>query len=99
MKINDKEFLNPQQQLYQNTKDIEELKTKVIEWYLANTLLAYTDTSVARENTNVPEGVKSGFLMTETAMIFRIVGGDDETLLIEYWAAVGGHQGSGPQLI
>ena len=99
MKINNKEFLNPQQQLYQNTKDIEELKTKVMEWYLSYALLAYTDTSVAREDTNVPLGVKSGFLMTETAMIFRIVGGDDETLLIEYWAAVGGHQGSGPQLI
>jgi len=75
---------NIQKQVYENTKDIEDLKGKIMEWYLSYAPLESTDTYVAREDTNVPLGINNGFLMTETAMIFRIVGGDDETLLLEY---------------
>lgn len=90
---------NLQHQIYELQKQIKDLQSKVMDWYLSDTLLAYDDTYVAREDTNVPAGVYNGFLMTETAMIFKIVGGDEDTLLIEFWAVPGGRGGNTPQLI
>lgn len=89
MKINNKEFLNPQQQLYENTKDIEELKTKVMEWYNTQEDLSDDTTYIARTYTNVPDNVSTGFLVDGYAHLYKITGGDDTTLLLEYYSTLG----------
>ena len=100
MKIDNKEFLNPQQQLYQNTKDIEKLKADYMPVYsFGGVIGSTTQHTLPRSSTNVPEGVNLGWIMDYVGKLFKITDGSATTLLIEYWAAVGGQQGSGPQLI
>ena len=89
MKINNKEFLNPQQQLYENTKDIEGLKSKIMEWYNATIELYENTTTVTRSYTNVPNDKNSGFLIDTYGHLYKIVGGDDTTLLVEYYSLLG----------
>ena len=89
MKINNKEFLNPQQQLYENTKDIENLKTKIIEWYNTQEDLSNNATYIARTYTNVPDDVSTGFLVDAYAHLYKITGGDDTTLLLEFYSTLG----------
>lgn len=89
MKINNKEFLNPQQQLYQNTKDIEELKSKVMEWYNTQEDLSNDATYIARTDTDVPDDVSTGFLVDGYAHLYKITGGDDTTLLLEFYSTLG----------
>lgn len=89
MKINNKEFLNPQQQLYENTKDIENLKTKIIEWYNTQEDLSNNATYIARTYTNVPDNVSSGFLVDGYAHLYKITGGDNTTLLLEFYSTLG----------
>ena len=85
MKINDKEFLNPQQQLYQNTKDIEDLKEKYknevytvkpfSEWPEDTVLPEVEDprefTYVPRSITNVPADAKFGYLLINVENSFE----------------------------
>ena len=89
MKINNKEFLNPQQQLYQNTKDIEELKSKIMEWYNTQEDLSINATFIDRDDTDVPDDVSTGFLVDGYAHLYKIVGGDDTNLLLEYYSTLG----------
>lgn len=100
MKINNKEFLNPQQQLYENTKDIEELKKVIKPWYRYEWYASYPSqlTQVLIEDTNAPAGTDNGFLMDTNANIYNITGCDDTYLYVEYWASIG-LTPSDPQLI
>ena len=102
MKIDNKEFLNPQQQLYQNTKDIEELKADYMPVYSYEGLIGSTTIhTVNRSSTNVPAGVNIGWLMDYTGKLFKITDGSSTTLLIDYYAQIKGPKGdtgdTGPQ--
>ena len=92
MEINGKEYLSPQEQLYENTKDIEKLKEFIKTTYKTWATLTSSSASVSTAETNV--GVaKEGWLMTEDGLLFRIDGNDGITILLTYWADLKGPQG------
>ena len=93
MKINGKEYLNPQQQLVENTKDIEELKNIIKPEYKTTATLTSSSTSVAIASTNAPEGTTEGWLITEDGLKFKITGGDETNLLLVFYADLKGPQG------
>ena len=102
MKIDNKEFLNPQQQLYQNTKDIEKLKADYMPVYsFGGVIGSTTQHTLPRSSTNVPEGVNLGWIMDYVGKLFKITDGSATTLLIEYYAQIKGPKGdtgnTGPQ--
>ena len=96
MKINNKEFLNPQQQLYENTKDIEKLKADYQPVYNSSIELYEDETaaeSVLLSNTNAPEGTKNGWILDPNGYLFKITDGSTTTLLIQYYTHIQGAQG------
>ena len=93
MKINGKEYLNPQQQLVENTKDIEELKNIIKPEYKTTATLTSSSTSVAIATTNAPDGTTEGWLLTEDGLKFKITGGDETNLLLVFYADLKGPQG------
>lgn len=94
MKINNKEFLNPQQQLYENTKDIEKLKADYMPVYSYRGLIdSTTQNTLPRSSTNVPEGVNLGWIMDYTGKLFKITDSSTTTLLIDYYAQIKGPKG------
>lgn len=88
MKINfgDRDY---ESQVIQNTRDIKELKSKVMEWYNTQEDLGEIATYIARTDTDVPDNVSTGFLVDGYAHLYKITGGDDTTLLIEYYSTLG----------
>lgn len=96
MKIDNKEFLNPQQQLYENTKDIEKLKADYQPVYNSIVELYEDDTpaeTVLLSNTNAPAGTKSGWILDPNGYLFKITDGSTTTLLIQYYSMIKGPQG------
>lgn len=93
--INGKAVRSPEQQVYKNMKDIEELKNIITleEEYACTIDLATTATTVAKSYTNAGEEVKSGWLIDPHANKFKITGGDDSNLLIEFYASYRGPAG------
>lgn len=100
MSVYDKELIidgkavrSPEQQVYKNMKDIEELQKVVKKAYKTSETLTSSSTSIAISDTNAPDGTKEGWLMTEDGLLFNITGGDDTTLLLSYYADLKGPQG------
>ena len=93
IKINGKEFRNPQEQLAYNTEEIEKLKETIKDAYKTSSTLTSSSVSDTRANTNVPEGVKSAWLMTSDGLLFKITGNDGTTLLLTYYSDLKGPQG------
>lgn len=94
IKINGKEFRNPQEQLAYNTEEIEKLKETIKDAYKTSSTLTSSSVSDTRANTNVPEGVKSAWLMTSDGLLFKITGNDGTTLLLTYYSDLKGPQGT-----
>ena len=86
MKINGFEFLPPQAQIYKNAADIEELKANQFILYKTSEELTSESTYVDRTDTNVPDDVESGYLIDANGLLFKITGGDDTNLLLEYYS-------------
>lgn len=91
--INGQAVRSPEQQVYKNMKDIEELKRKIQTWYASSVNLNTSDNTILRSNTNVPDDVESGLLIDPTGNMFNITGGDETTLLITFYANIQGPQG------
>lgn len=91
--INGKAVRSPEQQVYQNMKDIESLKEKIKDAYKTTEALTSSSTSVAIANTNAPDGTTEGWLMTSDGLLFSITGGDETNLLLSYYANLKGPQG------
>lgn len=91
--INGEVYRSPEQQVYKNMEDIKALKLKIKDWYSCSTELNTTDVSVARTNTNVPNSVSEGFLLDTGGKLFSITGGDEDNLLLYYYATIKGAQG------
>ncbi len=93
VKIGDKIYRNEQEQVYQNMKDIEELKSKILESYYCIGELNTASIAVARNLTNVPENVEAGWLIDTVGNLFKITGSDENGLLIQFYSSIRGPQG------
>ena len=91
--LNGKTARNPQEQLAYNTKEIEKLKQIIKDTYKTTSELTDESVSDTRANTNVPENIVKGWLMTEDGLLFAITGNDGTTLLLMYYADLKGPQG------
>lgn len=86
MKINGFDFLPPQAQIYKNASDIQELKANQFILYKTSNELTNESVSEDRANTNVPEDINYGYLIDPNGLLFKINGGDENTLLLEYYS-------------
>ena len=98
IKIDDKEIRNPIEQIKKNMDDIEWLKQRIKDAYTANITIDTEAITVSREDTNVPDNVKAGWLVDAAGNLFNITGGNTNTLMIKYYTNVKGNTGpQGPQ--
>lgn len=84
---------NLPQQVFENKKDIEELKQYIRPYYKCTVALQTTDEFVARADTNVPEDATNGFLVDVNGKMFEVITiTDQDNVVIEFWAnlTVGG---------
>ena len=86
--INGKAKRSPEQQVWQNMKDIEELQNLIKKVYKTTESLSSFSTTVARSTTNVPEDVKSGWLVDANANLFDITDNNGTTVLLVYYTNV-----------
>ena len=91
--INGKAVRSPEQQVWKNMKDIEELKDIIKPMYKATTSLNSSSTTILISSTNAPDGTKSGWLIDTGGLLFKITGGDETSLLITYYSDLKGPQG------
>ena len=91
--IDGKTYRNQQEQIYKNMEDIQELQNIIKPEYTTAEALTSSSTSVAIADTNAPSGTKSGWLLTQDGLKFKINGGDDTNLLLEFYANLKGPQG------
>lgn len=91
--INGEAVRSPEQQVYKNMKDIKSLKETIKPEYNCSVTLTSSSVSVAIASTNAPEGTTEGWILTQDGLKFKITGGDDTNLLIEYYADLKGPQG------
>ena len=86
--INGKEVRSPEQQVWKNMQDIEELKKLIKKVYKTSESLTDESITVARNTTNVPEDITYGWLVDANANLFDITGNNGTTLLIVYYTNV-----------
>ena len=91
--INGKTYRNQQEQIYKNADDIEELQKVIKPEYTTAEALTSSSVSVAIADTNAPSGTTDGWLLTQGGLKFKINGGDDTNLLLEFYADLKGPQG------
>ena len=91
--INGEARRSPEQQVYKNMKDIKSLKEIIKPEYNCSATLTSSSVSVSIASTNAPEGTTEGWILTQDGLKFKITGGDDTNLLIEYYADLKGPQG------
>lgn len=95
--INGKAVRSPEQQVYQNMKDIKALQLKIKEAYKCAGELNTASISVAKSLTNAGEDVKEGWLLDTVGNLFSITGGDEDSLLLDFYCSIQGPQGeTGP---
>lgn len=95
--INGKAVRSPEQQVYKNMKDIKALQEVIKPEYTTDSALTSSSVSVAIANTNAPEGTTEGWIITQDGLKFKITGGDETNLLLEFYADLKGPQGeTGP---
>ena len=87
--VNGKAVRSPEQQVYQNMKDIEKLKQETGEWWNTQQVLTTSTTSIAISDTNAPATTQYGFLIDIVGNLFKITAGDGTNLLLEFYSALG----------
>lgn len=86
--IDGKPVCSPEQQVWQNKKDIEELKKIIKKVYKTTESLSSSSTTVALNTTNVPETEKNGWLLDSNANLFDITDNNGTNLLLVYYTNV-----------
>ena len=86
--INGEAVRSPEQQVWKNMHDIEELKKLIKKVYKTTETLNSSSITVARNTTNVPEDITYGWLVDADANLFDITGNNGDTLLIVYYTNV-----------
>ena len=88
------------QQVYKNTKDIEELKQQIGTWYNTKSVLTKESTSIPRVETDVPADVQTGYLLTAQGLLFKILRVYENIVYLYYYATLpSGAQGVGIEKI
>lgn len=93
--INGKAVRSPEQQVYKNMKDIEELQAKIKPVFLTSEDLTSSSVSIATSDTNIGDATE-GWLITGNALLFRIDGNDGSTVLLTYSCDLNGPVGPTP---
>ena len=93
--INGKAVRSPEQQVYKNMKDIEELQAKIKPVFLTSEELTSSSVSIATADTNIGEATE-GWLITGNALLFKIDGNDGSTVLLTYSCDLNGPTGPTP---
>ena len=93
--INGKAVRSPEQQVYKNMKDIEELQAKIRPVFLTSEDLTSSSVSIATSDTNIGEATE-GWLITGNSLLFRIDGNDGTTVLLTYACDLNGPIGPTP---
>ena len=100
MSVYDKELIidgkavrSPEQQVYKNMKDIKDLQEIIKPEYTTSATLTSSSVSVAIADTNAPEGTTEGWLLTQDGLKFKITGGDETNLLLEFYCSIQGPEG------
>lgn len=91
--INGKAVRSPEQQVYKNMKDIEALQEVIKPEYNTTAELTDSSVSVALSTTNAPAGTTEGWIITQDGLKFKITGGDETNLLLEFYSDLKGPQG------
>ena len=91
--INGEAVRSPEQQVFKNMKDIKKLKEIIKPEYTTNAVLTSSSVSVAIANTNAPSGTTEGWIITQDGLKFKITGGDETNLLLEFYCSIQGPQG------
>lgn len=91
--INGKAVRSPEQQVYKNMKDIEALQETIKPEYNTSAELTSSSISVALSTTNAPAGTTEGWIITQDGLKFKITGGDETNLLLEFYCSIQGPQG------
>ena len=98
--INGKAVLSPEQQIYENMKQIKALRSYIKPCFTTSSELTDESTGDLVENTNVGDA-KEGYLMTEDGLLFKIDDNDGTSLLLTFLSNFQGPQGiqgeQGPQ--
>lgn len=84
-----------QEQVYKNMEDIDKLAEYLKPCYRCNNgvELNTASISVAKNLTNADASVKNGWLMDNVGSLFKITGGDDDSLLLDFYGSLRGPQG------
>ena len=91
--INGKEVRSPEQQVWKNMQDIDMLKSFIKPIYQTTAELTTESTGVLIADTNVPEGTKNGWILTEDGLFFQIEDSNETSLLLLFLADLKGPQG------
>lgn len=91
--INGKAVRSPEQQVWQNMRDIDMLKSFIKPIYQTTAELTAESTGVLITDTNVPEGTKVGWILTEDGLFFQIEDSNETSLLLLFLADLKGPQG------
>ena len=92
MKIYRNDFNTPQMQIEENKKNIELIASIIKDVYRTNegVELNTSSISVAKSLTNADQDVVDGWLLDSVGSFFKITGGDDYSLLIEFYSSFRG---------
>ena len=95
MEINNNKLNSLPQQVEENMKNIQLLAQYLKEAYHTNdgVELNHNSISVAKSLTNADSSVNDGWLLDSIGSLFKITGGDDSSLLIEFYTSFRGIQG------
>ena len=93
IKIDGKEIRTESEQVWKNMEDIDKLQEAIKPEYTTDAVLTDTSVSVALTDTNAPAETTKGWLLTHDGLKFKITGGDDTNLLLEFYADLKGPQG------
>lgn len=77
-------------QVLKNTRDIENLKEKIKNYYNANTSLTKESTAVNINLTDVPENVNDGLLIDKQGLLFKIVDVAEDIVYLKFYSDLTG---------
>ena len=91
--INGEPKNSPEQQVWQNMKDIQMLKSFIKPIYQTTATLTDESTGVLIADTNAPVGTKVGWILTEDGLFFQIEDSNETSFLLKFLADLKGPQG------
>ena len=91
--ITNPKYLNAYQQIQKNKDDIEELRKDIKDCYKCVGELNTESIAIARNLTDIPEGVETCFLLDTVGNLFKVLGIIDDICTIDFYTNLKGPQG------